>query len=280
MIRPFTLLTLLFAAGSGLYLYQAKQQGRVIDRRIADLQAATQATRQRAEVLRAEYTLLNDPSRLGDLVAAHLPDLKPTLPAQWTSLAELDKRLPPVGAPTAAPPPLEPSAPDAAPPEPPVAAAPPTATPPTATPAGVPVAEAAKAEAPKADAPKPEAPAHTREAAKDPPRHASPPLVARAAVPHPVVAAAHEAPPRPRPPVRIAATPAWTPPSRANARAAVPAVPVMAALHPAPAPAAPPAAPQPPPAPVVASALGMARTMFAPVTPVSAATLPSGSTVR
>ena len=35
MIRPITFVSMLLAAGSGLYLYQAKQQARVLDRQIA-----------------------------------------------------------------------------------------------------------------------------------------------------------------------------------------------------------------------------------------------------
>jgi hypothetical protein len=136
MIRPFTIVTMLLAAGSGLYLYQAKQKVRVLDRQISDIRAGTDATRQRAEVLRAEYTLLNDPTRLAELVSAHLPDLRPTQPAQWTSMAELDKRLPPVGDGVTPPPPGEVPSPPVAAAEPahPLPAAPPPAVVARATP--------------------------------------------------------------------------------------------------------------------------------------------------
>ena len=50
---------------------------------------------------------MNDPSRLQELAAAHL-HLRPTEPAQFTSLAEFGHRLPPVGA-------SRPAAPDATP---------------------------------------------------------------------------------------------------------------------------------------------------------------------
>ncbi|MBN9507612.1 MAG: ABC transporter permease, partial [Alphaproteobacteria bacterium] len=91
MIRPLSLLCVLLAAGSGLYLYQAKQHGRMLDQQIRETRELTERTRQRIEVLRADYTLLNDPSRLAELVGANLPDLKPTQPAQWTSMADLTR---------------------------------------------------------------------------------------------------------------------------------------------------------------------------------------------
>ncbi|HET9018853.1 MAG TPA: hypothetical protein VFN46_04670 [Acetobacteraceae bacterium] len=282
MIRPFTFVTLLLAAGAGLYLYQAKQQGRVLDRQIDTIRNEAAATHQRAEVLRAEYTLLNDPTRLAELVAAHLPDLKPTQPAQWTSMAELDKRLPPVGNPTEAPAPLEPSAPDAVPPQhdlPPMAAAEP-AHPTTSLPAATPVPPAPR-----------QAPAVARMMEPRPIIAVSRREPAAPAL-HPTlrVATAHVAPARAAP-VRVAATRLapvpLAPPSRGGTRAdlpAAPTTPVMAALRPVPlAPAtehatARVATPEPT-APVVASALGMAR-MLTPVSPANAATLQPGSATR
>lgn len=100
MIRPFTCVCMLLAAGSGLYLYQTKHRSQMLDRDIADTVHQAEAARERSGLLRAEWTLLNDPQRLGDLAARFLP-LKSTLPSQFTSLAELDKRLPPVGTPDA-----------------------------------------------------------------------------------------------------------------------------------------------------------------------------------
>ncbi len=220
MIRPFTFVSMLLAAGSGLYLYQAKQQARVLDRQIEDIRSDAAAMHQRAEVLRAEYTLLNDPTRLAELAAEHLPDLKPTQPGQWTSMAELDKRLPPVGEATAPPAPLEPASAAPAAPDTPALAAPP-------------VAAASPPAAARPAAPHPSA-------------------VALAAAPHPVVTAARE----PAAPAHHASPP------RAVATAAVIATP-------RPTPRQAPA--EPPAMPVVASALGMARTMFVPVTPADAA---------
>jgi hypothetical protein len=250
MIRPFTFVTMLMAAGSGLYLYQTKQAGRVLDRQIDDARAQAAATHQRAEVLRAEYTLLNDPTRLAGLVSAHLPDLKPTQPGQWTSMAELDKRLPAIGDANAMPSPLESPLPEsAAPAGPPVAATTPL------TPAAPSVAIAEPRPLPAAR-----------------PATPHPAALARTVAQRPIAAFAHDAAPLPRhaPPRAVAERPA---PTRVAHRATVPAVPtspVIATLRPAPA-----AAPLEPAAmPVVASALGMARTMLSAVTPANAAGLP------
>lgn len=111
MIRPFTLICAMLAIGSGLYLYQTKHRAQLLDRQIHQIREATDALREHGRVLRAEYALLNDPQRLAELATAHLPALQPTQPPQWSVMSELEKRLPPIGAPLAPPPPLEPQPP-------------------------------------------------------------------------------------------------------------------------------------------------------------------------
>lgn len=119
MISPVTCVCVLLAAGSGLYLYQEKHQAQMLDERIEQVMHAVDVAHARAGVLRAEYALLNDPTRLQELARAHLPTLANTQPTQFTNLAELDRRLPAVGEPpAAAPPPLEPAAPLAKLPQP------------------------------------------------------------------------------------------------------------------------------------------------------------------
>ena len=282
MIRPLSLLCVLLAAGSGLYLYQAKQHGRMLDQQIRETRELTERTRQRIEVLRADYTLLNDPSRLAELVGANLPDLKPTQPAQWTSMADLDKRLPPVGGakPAAEPAPLTEEGP-------PVASLEPAPHEPVA-------------EAPAPDrAPAPvvaEAPARMRAT-----------TVADAPPPRPAatIAATPLAPPAPRPtvvasvPRRVAPRPAPVPATSPSAIVAEPLAPSRApvrtvAVRPPPSrvvhtpPPSPTAvaiariahgAPVDPSVPVVASALGMAQSMSLPaaIAPANAATMtPAG----
>ena len=92
MIRPFTCLCLLVAAGSGLYLYSAKHDAQMLDREITRLSKQAQDSRSRAALMRAEYDRLGDPDRLRELASLVLA-LQPTDPAQFTAMADLDKRL-------------------------------------------------------------------------------------------------------------------------------------------------------------------------------------------
>lgn len=106
MIRPFTLICALFAMGAGLYLYQSKHESQLLDRKIAAIVRATDDTRTRIGLLRADYGLLNDPTRLQGLADQQLT-LKAIAPTQFTTLAELARRLPPVdAAPRAVPEPV------------------------------------------------------------------------------------------------------------------------------------------------------------------------------
>jgi hypothetical protein len=95
MIRPFTTVTVLLAAGAGLFLYQTKHKARLLDRQIADTMHATEAARASTGILRAEWQLLNDTERLSALSGRYLT-LKPTAPTQFTTLADLGSRLPAV----------------------------------------------------------------------------------------------------------------------------------------------------------------------------------------
>ncbi|HEY2133539.1 MAG TPA: hypothetical protein VGH36_11270 [Acetobacteraceae bacterium] len=148
MIRPFTCICMLLAAGSGLYLYQSKHQALMLDRNINKVLNSVDAARQRTGLLRAEYALLNDPSRLSDLSTQLLPGLKTTAPGQFTTMADLDKRLPPVGLPPE--PAAAPLETDAAP----VASADPAPPPATPDPAPAVVADVVKPVAPSVEAPR------------------------------------------------------------------------------------------------------------------------------
>ncbi len=72
MIRPVTCVCVLLAGASGLYLYQSKHRVQLIDRQIEATVRATQAARERTGVLRAEWTLRNDPERLAQLAGRFL----------------------------------------------------------------------------------------------------------------------------------------------------------------------------------------------------------------
>ena len=105
MIRPFTCICFLLACGSGLYLYQAKHRVQMIDREIEKTVRATEELRAQTRVLHAEWTLQSDPQRL-QMLADQFLNLKTVTPGQFTSLADLDNRLPAVRPPE--PPPAEP----------------------------------------------------------------------------------------------------------------------------------------------------------------------------
>lgn len=94
MIHPVTCICFVMALGSGLYLYQSKHDAQVLDRTIEKTVRDTDAVREQTRALRTEWTLLNEPERLRQLAEQYLPTLKPVAPSQFTSLADLDSRLP------------------------------------------------------------------------------------------------------------------------------------------------------------------------------------------
>ncbi len=281
MIRPFTCICMLLAGGSGLYLYQAKHTAQLLDREIARTVKQADAARERAGVLSAEYALLNDPERLADLADEHLPSLKKTAPTQFTTWAELAKRLPPVGAPAFQAPPLEPEAPAAKLPELPPEAKP-VAAPPQLIATVAPAAAGTAAPAPPvAVAPPVAATAAAREPVPSRPAAPAPaarpvPVLARPAAPaaHPASLIASLQTPSPpaasvhatAAPVRPAATATAASASTAPAAAALRPVSLTASLQPQPA-AAPVhtvvASAQPAP-PVHAAARSLASTAATP----------------
>lgn len=97
MIRPFTLVTMLLAAGSGAYLFAVKYHAQMLDDQIADISQASRLDAQRVRVLQAQWALETDPTRLQQL-AAQFTDLKPMQPSQLVTLASLATELPPPGA--------------------------------------------------------------------------------------------------------------------------------------------------------------------------------------
>jgi hypothetical protein len=225
MIRPITCVCFLLACGSGLYLYQAKHRVQLLDRRIEDTVQATNKLREQTRVLHAEWTLLNDPQRLQTLADQFLA-LKTVQPGQFTSMADLDSRLPPVPPPAPPPAPVETASP-------PIAEAPAQPEQPPATSQQV--------------ASTPQPPPEQKPAAPQPPARPT----AVAAVSSPAPKPVEPKPVEPRP---------------AEHKPAPPPRPVLADLRPEPRPVVRPviaAAAQrtapPQPAPYAGSALGMAR---------------------
>ncbi|HYZ62053.1 MAG TPA: hypothetical protein VE650_06320, partial [Acetobacteraceae bacterium] len=144
MTRGFTLVSMLMAGGSGLFLYEAKHHTQILDREIGKTIKQTEQARERIGLLKAEWTLLNEPDRLAELARAHL-NLTTLQPSQFIAPEDLASKLPTPVAPTAPEPTTEPEpepppAPAVAqaaplPPDPNPAAPPPPAPVPLATPA-------------------------------------------------------------------------------------------------------------------------------------------------
>jgi len=228
MIRPFTLVCFLLACGSGLYLYSAKHRVQLVDHEIEKTVRATDELREQIRVLHAEWTLQNDPQRLQELANQFL-NLKTLTPGQFTSLADLDNRLPAVPAP-------EPAVPEATEPQ------------------SVPVAQAPQPPQPEE---LPPAPAAARPAVSPPPsRPVAAVAVAAPPVPPP---AEHKPPPRPV----VAEAPHEHPaPAEVQQVRPTPVVARRVIVAEQPRPAQPTVRP-----PMTGSALGMARSASAPPPP-------------
>lgn len=97
MIRPFTLITMLLAAGSGAYLFAVKHHAQMLDDQIAGISQDSRLDAQRIRVLQAQWALETDPTRLAQL-AAQFTNLQPMQPAQLVTLAALQTSLPAAGA--------------------------------------------------------------------------------------------------------------------------------------------------------------------------------------
>lgn len=247
-MRPISLLCMLLAVGSGLYLYRVKYRAQVLDREIQVTLREADDTRTRAGLLRADYALLNDPIRLQELVDQHL-QLKSTQPGQFTTLAEMERRLPPIGI-----------APPEPPPEPEIPAAVIRPEP------RAPVAEPRAPEPRIVERPAPVVAAAIPRPAPLPPAVVAPsrPVAVAPAPATPSVGAA------PRPPTPLALPGATAP---AVTQATRPATTPVQAAAPAPAPITPVAlrsAPPPPVAPSVSAAPASRPTAPAP-RPVAAA---------
>jgi hypothetical protein len=93
MIRPVTLVSLIAAAGAGLYLYQVKHSVSTLDRELHKVNRQTEEVRERTQILHAEWALLNEPDRLRQVAQRHLA-LEPMAPTQFIREAELERRLP------------------------------------------------------------------------------------------------------------------------------------------------------------------------------------------
>jgi hypothetical protein len=192
MIRPVSLVSLIAAAGAGLYLYQVKHSVSMLDRELREVHRQTEVVRERTQILRAEWALLNEPDRLRQVAQRHLA-LEPMAPAQFIREADLERRLP-NARPFAGPPslfgPVEvpAKAPEAIMAPAPVAAAP----------ASPPQVAASPAPAPRPAAVEPPPRLNAAVVSSPAPRPAPPPAPPR------VTPALHVAPAAPPPPAIVA----------------------------------------------------------------------------
>jgi hypothetical protein len=235
MIRPVTLLCFVAFAGAGAWLYQVKHSVALKDRQLLEIRRETEQARQRIDILRAEWALLNEPERLRR-TATQILTLEPMQPHHFARITEFERRLPQAVAFAGAPDLLAPE-PAATTPEVAIAEATPTAP-------ARPVPEPRTVEAPAPRALAAVAAAQRAEQA------ARPAPVQRAAPPPPPVTTVAAAAQPPRPVQRAAPTPQ-------------PAIAVTRVAQTTVAPTA------------VASALGAAsslgRPMLAPPVPISSA---------
>jgi hypothetical protein len=115
VIRPFTCVCLILAAGSGLYLYQVKQRAFALDASLRSTFHDIDEAREHTRMLRADWALVNDPERLQALATQYLT-LQPMQPSQLLTMDQLAAALPPPAPFGVAPAPVAPkSAPTAAP---------------------------------------------------------------------------------------------------------------------------------------------------------------------
>jgi hypothetical protein len=224
VIRPWTCVCLILAAGSGLYLYQVKQRAFALDASLRSTFHDIDVARERTRMLRADWALVNDPERLQALASQYLT-LQPMQPSQLLTMDQLAAALPPPVPFRDNPAPVAKPAPAATP-----APAPASAIDPTH---GLPMAEAAPQVLPHTQ---PAAPvvALLQPAAPDhplPPQPFAPKPFAPE--PAPQQAAAPQAAPGPSPALAIAAAP-LPPLPAAPMPAPVPQPPVFASAAPAP----------------------------------------------
>jgi hypothetical protein len=202
MIRASALVWAGLVVLAGLLLYQVKHDVQALEEELAAVNRRILATQDRIHVLRAEWSLLNEPARIGDLATRHL-SLAPMRPDQFARPADIPARIAlhrPAAEPPAAPPPA-PAAIAIA-----VAEVPALPLPPP-FPAGPPPREAAPPVAPRRESaarpvPQPEAERPSPARARAPAPAAPPPAAAETAAPLRTAAL----PARPEPTAAPAAT--------------------------------------------------------------------------
>lgn len=205
MIRPFTLLCFCAFAGIGAWLYQVKHQVAMKDRELVEIRRQTEQARQRLDILRAEWALMNEPGRLRQN-ATRVLSLEPMQPQHFARPTDIERRLPAAqafaGAPNLFAPPPGAEPPRGATPPVMLASAPAQLARPPATPTIAPQAQTtpapqATARGPEAPAPQALAAALAAQRAEQASRAAAQRPASPQPAPRPVQPAVHAAPPPP-----------------------------------------------------------------------------------
>jgi hypothetical protein len=92
MIRASTLVWAGLVVLAGLFLYQVKHDVQALEEELAGVNRRILATQDRIHVLRAEWSLLNEPARIGELAKRHLA-LAPMRPDQFARPADIAARV-------------------------------------------------------------------------------------------------------------------------------------------------------------------------------------------
>lgn len=93
MIRPSTFAILVLAFGTGVFLFLIKYQVQDIEQQLSGFNRDIVADREAIHVLKAEWSHLNEPTRLRALAERHL-EMKPLRLEQVTTRLGIDERLP------------------------------------------------------------------------------------------------------------------------------------------------------------------------------------------
>lgn len=96
IVRPLTFLTGIIFAVSGAYLFMVKHQSQSLENRLGQLAQTSRMDEQAIRVLKAQWALEADPSRIA-MLATEFTQLKPMKPGQLVTLAALTTDLPAPG---------------------------------------------------------------------------------------------------------------------------------------------------------------------------------------
>lgn len=91
MIRLVTVMWLFLGLGGGVALYLLKHEVQAMEANLAETRRQTYADHQAIHVLKAEWTYLNEPSRLKGLAERHLA-MEPMSAIQVAMIADLPRR--------------------------------------------------------------------------------------------------------------------------------------------------------------------------------------------